>query len=1349
MKRSLILICTIFLLTIVLFSLQAFASADVKPGLNVFTGTEAAFDFEGDTSNVVFCDSSDQPASVYTDDNEKTVNSVVVRTKGSNTENHAASVDGNKYYFYIDCEFPVIDKDRPVKVSYDYILGIGGNQIRTLINYPTTYNAPKIEKASFNIVYLSPAMTTETWRNVTHTQTPGTACSTGSTYYRGGENMEFISFVNYSGNAQASYFDNLLCIPYYKVSYDLNGGEGTVADEYFLQSSGTNYTLKATAPDIYKNGYTFVGWANTPDATAEDVITAFTVTPGSDITVFAVWEEDATAPKKYLVELYDGSTLRLSQIATEGKYVSLPSGEYKNNAFLLGWKTSDGSVLHSYKFIPTSSVKLYSVFGDRTTTPGINMVANGTFEQGGVFDLKPSNGTLEIVNESGNNVLKYSRNSNYASIQHHITWESGRKYRISYKIKAPASIVSCGNIVYTDDTGSTSHLFQKSITKDEWATHEITYTFDDYTYSYQNSDALSLFANPLGNVDNIVYYDDIQLIPYYKVTYNAMGGKGSVPETAYFLDGTYTVDTQTKPTKEGYTFLGWALSEGGINAVTQISPTPGKDISLYAIWENEAVLNAITYDFENDKRGNANGTISVVLSGEIANHTSAQVLLANDDGILDGYTHFGNMTISDGIATYSVSGDRAFPFEATRLAIKFTGENLNDVYYWYTIPGEKRLLSAEPVYTYWAVSDLHLNGVDYDTDYWPSMSVTRRYAINDIMKSDADFAFINGDLICYSEPNYIAVLETYFRDILNNPDFNTNGIPFFISSGNHEYHKLYPETNTVVQLTNTYNTQLDYLEENFGETFNITRGGDDCMWYAVDNDLINMVVLQTPEPDETNIVSNRQLQFLDTQLYIGEKSGKTNMVLTHIPLQKTVPYKDQGYYSGLVNTDAVNAILAKHPNTIVFSSHTHSDLTVDNVHFTAVNNMTTTPSYVNTGSIVNTAAWNGGVDGSGYHKDFSTGVFVEVYNDFILIKSRKFMEDSLYFGHGVYMIELPQRGMADTYTVGMNGIAVNGETFTALVNGTTPPTEAGYTYEWIVGKNVVGTDAAYTADVKRYFHQQNLILRVTFPDGSYASIASADVFDVPNADNYVTDVIMTIGDSTETDLYYADFEKYVGECTLIAAAYAENGRLVGTDIILLSDDEDGIITVNVAKSLESTRVKVFAFDDFESFIPITKEAVSEGNLIINGNAECDNEQAFFSSNATISIVEDAEKGKVWQAVPNEGTQYTYIRQNFQYVPGATYKMTMDVKLVEANGSDDISAWINSNTIYSSADHNQSMTNLNAGEWKKVEYTFILPEETVPSSNDQFSVYCTPVIINGTSYGATFRIANVEVHLYSK
>ena len=111
-----------------LFAVTSFA-AEVKPGLNVLTGTADVYDFEGDNSKVVF------NSAQGTDANGNVTNAVVTKAKGDDTDNKAASLKGNGGYFYIDIDYPVIEKTRPVKVTFDYILGIGGSQIRYLINF--------------------------------------------------------------------------------------------------------------------------------------------------------------------------------------------------------------------------------------------------------------------------------------------------------------------------------------------------------------------------------------------------------------------------------------------------------------------------------------------------------------------------------------------------------------------------------------------------------------------------------------------------------------------------------------------------------------------------------------------------------------------------------------------------------------------------------------------------------------------------------------------------------------------------------------------------------------------------------------------------------------------------------------------------------------------------------------------------------------------------------------------------------------------------------------------------------------------------------------------------------------
>jgi len=92
-------------------------------------------------------------------------------------------------------------------------------------------------------------------------------------------------------------------------------------------------------------------------------------------------------------------------------------------------------------------------------------------------------------------------------------------------------------------------------------------------------------------------------------------------------------------------------------------------------------------------------------------------------------------------------------------------------------------------------------------------------------------------------------------------------------------------------------------------------------------------------------------------------------------------------------------------------------------------------------------------------------------------------------------------------------------------------------------------------------------------------------------DDVVTDAVFEIVGG-ECDTYTASFGKNIGLCTLIAAAYDEHGKMVGIDIIKKANDADGVVTVKVAKSLNSHHVKVMAFDVSGNLKVISKEAVS-------------------------------------------------------------------------------------------------------------------------------------------------------------
>ena len=77
----------------------------------------------------------------------------------------------------------------------------------------------------------------------------------------------------------------------------------------------------------------------------------------------------------------------------------------------------------------------------------------------------------------------------------------------------------------------------------------------------------------------------------YLVTFNTTGGS-MVASRSVTKDDTLDLSTVTRPTRTGYTFKGWSLSENG-TLITSI--TPAADTTLYAVWEGKNVNYTVVY----------------------------------------------------------------------------------------------------------------------------------------------------------------------------------------------------------------------------------------------------------------------------------------------------------------------------------------------------------------------------------------------------------------------------------------------------------------------------------------------------------------------------------------------------------------------------------------------------------------------------------------------------------------------------------------------------------------------------------------------------------------------------------
>lgn len=129
---------------------------------------------------------------------------------------------------------------------------------------------------------------------------------------------------------------------------------------------------------------------------------------------------------------------------------------------------------------------------------------------------------------------------------------------------------------------------------------------------------------------------------YWTVSYNANGGSGAPSNQTKYRDKTLTLSS-TKPTRTGYTFLGWSTSSTATSASYSAggSYTSNSAVTLYAVWK----LNSWTVSY------NANGG-SGAPSNQTKNH-GTDLTLSSTIPTRAGYIFKGWATSSTGSVAYA------------------------------------------------------------------------------------------------------------------------------------------------------------------------------------------------------------------------------------------------------------------------------------------------------------------------------------------------------------------------------------------------------------------------------------------------------------------------------------------------------------------------------------------------------------------------------------------------------------------------------------------------------------------------------------------------------------------------
>lgn len=123
--------------------------------------------------------------------------------------------------------------------------------------------------------------------------------------------------------------------------------------------------------------------------------------------------------------------------------------------------------------------------------------------------------------------------------------------------------------------GSASFTGTYSISGNGSATKTITVTFRNF--NTDNGDSAT---------KNITFNVTVPAWTSYKVSYNANGGSGAPSAQTKWKDQTLTLSS-TKPTRTGYSFLGWSTSASATSATYTAggSYTANAAATLYAVWK--------------------------------------------------------------------------------------------------------------------------------------------------------------------------------------------------------------------------------------------------------------------------------------------------------------------------------------------------------------------------------------------------------------------------------------------------------------------------------------------------------------------------------------------------------------------------------------------------------------------------------------------------------------------------------------------------------------------------------------------------------------------------------------------
>lgn len=281
----------------------------------------------------------------------------------------------------------------------------------------------------------------------------------------------------------------------------------------------------------------------------------------------------------------------------------------------------------------------------------------GSEVSGGNSGRKGKIGIYVTVSESTKTSVKFRVQVWFWSIYSCYDGSNTLKFNSGDNVtSASTPVTHVENISHNTDTGS------------GWSTNNQTllYTFENSEgYIRRHTDRVIKFYASFSGIDMLngtMYVNTRYTIlkkDSYKITFNANGGSNAPSSQTKWYGETLTLSS-TKPTRTGYTFLGWGTSSSSTSVAYSAggSYTKNESDTLYAVWK------ANTYSIIFDANGGSGGPtsqtktygVTLVLSSTIPTRTNYNFegWSTSSTATSSEYSAGGNYTANTSATLYAV-----------------------------------------------------------------------------------------------------------------------------------------------------------------------------------------------------------------------------------------------------------------------------------------------------------------------------------------------------------------------------------------------------------------------------------------------------------------------------------------------------------------------------------------------------------------------------------------------------------------------------------------------------------------------------------------------------------------------